>query len=229
MVDEEGEALETEPVEGQAGDKVTDETDALDGGGDTGDKGEGDLLSGDEDAETDEGKADEPVDYTFTPPEGTELSEEQTAALDDFKSTAKDLGLSQDQFQRIIEMDLQRSEAEATAAVDAYNTRISGWRQEARADSVIGGEQYDASIKKANAVLKQFADKDFIGILRSPSAENTNGFGIGNHAATIRFLNNVAAALADPKLLTGSESAPPQRTARDVTNNLYPTMVKKTA
>lgn len=228
MAEEDVDALGGDDTVPGGEDNVTDDKDVLDGGDDAGDKEEGDLLSGDEAAETDEGKADEPVDYAFTPPEGTELSEEQTAALDDFKSTAKDLGLSQDQFQRIIEMDLQRSEAEATAAIAAYDARISGWRQEARADSAIGGEQYDASIKKANAVLKQFADKEFIGMLRSPSAENTNGFGIGNHAATVRFLNNVAAALADPKLLTGNEGPPP-RTERDVTTSLYPTMVKKTA
>jgi broad specificity phosphatase PhoE len=209
--------------------KGTDDEDVLDAGGESGNKDAGDLLSGDEDAETGEGGDGETIDYTFTPPEGTELSEDQTAALDAFKATAQDLGLSQDQFQRIIEMDLQRSQDEATAAVDAYTARISEWREEAKTDSVIGGEQYQSSLKKANAVLAQFADKEFIGMLRSPSQENVNGFGIGNHAATIRFLNKVAAALADPKLLTGADETPPQRTADDVTKSLYPTMAKKTA
>lgn len=205
-----------------------DDKDILDAADEIEDGDDRDLLSDDEDA-GDQGGDGPPDDYTFEPPKGTELSEEQTSAINAFKVNAKELGLSQEQFQKLVEGDVKRSQEADAAALDAYHSRIREWRSEARKDPEIVKHGFDNAIRSASGVLKQFGDGELTQLLRQPGEDNPGGFGLGNHPAVLRFLTRVSEALADPSLITSEDATQGQPVQRkQALDRMYPTM-KKTA
>lgn len=193
---------------------LLDEVDTEDKSDDKDDQAD-DLLS------DDEGTGDEgvPDQYTFEPPEGVEVDQ---AALDQFSELARELGLGQDAYQKIVEYDLQRSQDAETAAVDEWNSRVDGWKQASKADKEIGGEDFAESVQMAQTSLKQFADDDFRALLKSPSEDNPNGLALSNHPAMLRFLTRIGKVLADPSLIEGGEPAP----SLEAHDRMYPSMRK---
>lgn len=198
-----------------AGADVLDSTDQNEAQSDAG----GDVLS-DDDATGDEGVPDQ---YTFDAPEGVELDE---ARLEVFKEKAKELGFSQKQFQQILEYDLERSQAAQQEAVSAWNERVDGWRQAAKADKEFGGEAYESNVKVAKSAIDKFADAELKALLKSPSEDNPEGLAIGNHPAMLRFLHRVGKMLADPELILGEDVQKSDGTEAKL-RRLYPSMFEK--
>lgn len=166
-----------------------------------------------------------PDQYTFEPPEGLTIDQ---SGLDAAMAAAKEAGLTQAQFQKLAEFDIERTQAAQQAAVDDWNNRVQGWREAARTDKEFGGQSYDANVKTALSVVEQFGDKDLKALLRSPSEDNPDGLAIGNHPALLRFLNRIGKKLGDPSLVQGDA------TAQDATDEarlrrLYPSMFKESA
>lgn len=182
---------------------------------------DGDVLSDDDDT-GDEGVPDQ---YTFDAPEGVEVNEE---ALESFKETAKELGLTQKQFQDLVNYDMERSQAAQQEAVDGWNERVSGWREAARKDPEFGGENYDANVKTAMQAVNRFGDKDLKALLKSPSEDNPEGLAIGNHPAMLRFLNRIGKALGDPNFVAGEDAAGGDDADARL-RRLYPSMYKDSA
>ena len=180
-----------------------------------------DVLAG-ADGDKQEGVPDQ---YTFEPPEGMSVDQE---VLDAAMAVAKDAGLTQVQFQKLTEFDVQRTQAAQQAAVDGWNTRVQGWREAARTDKEFGGEAYDANVKTALSVVDQFGDKDLKALLRSPSEDNPDGLAIGNHPALLRFLNRIGKKLGDPSFVQGDATT--QDTTDEVRlRRMYPSMFKESA
>jgi hypothetical protein len=180
-----------------------------------------DLLSDDESG----GSEGVPEKYTFEPPEGLELDEGTKGKIDAFAETAREMGLSQAQYQSLIEYDINRAQQLNEAAVESWNGRVEDWRKSAKADKEIGGEKFTENLKVAENAIKQFGDPDLRALLKSPSAENPNGLAIGNHPAVLRFLNRVGRAIADPKLLQGDAAPQTEGTLQ----RMYPSMFDKSA
>jgi len=183
-------------------------------------KTDDDLLSDDE-ASDDEGVPDQ---YTFEPPEGVAIDE---AVLEEFKGIAKEIGLSQKGFDRLVEMDLKRSQAATEKAVEGWNERVNGWREGARTDGDIGGENFDASVKTANRLVKQFGDDGLRALLRSPSEQNPEGLAIGNNPAFLRFVNRIAAVISDPDPVEGDDRQAPDTSFSAKAAKMYPSMQSK--
>jgi len=170
-----------------------------DGKGDDTAQSTGDVLSDDDDA-GDEGVPDS---YTFDLPDemseaGIELSEER---LEAFKEAAKEMELTQKQFQKVVEYDLKRTQ-EATGQ---WQDRVQGWRDAARADKEFGGEAYDANVKAVSGVVNQFGDGEMKALLKSPSPDNPEGLAVGNHPAFLRMMNRIAKKLGDPQFVLGDD------------------------
>lgn len=223
MSEEQTDVLDVEtpadpPADGKA--TVAEKTDLLDEvdtSTENDDKaGQADDLLSDDEGTSDEGVPDQ---YTFEAPEGVEVDQ---GALDRFSDLARELGLSQDAYQKIVEHDLQRSKDAETAAVDAWNTRVDSWKQSAKADKEIGGDDFAESMKLSQTSLKQFADDDFRALLKSPSKDNPQGLALSNHPAVLRFLTRVGKVLADPSLIEGGEPAP----SLEAHDRMYPSMRK---
>jgi hypothetical protein len=185
------------------------------------DKGDqaGDLLS-DDGASGDEGVPDQ---YTFDAPDGSEVDQER---LDQFGAFAKELGITQNQYQKLVEFELQRTQEATEAAVSIWNTRVDAWRQASLADKEIGGQSFEASKGMAKNAVNQFADPDFRALLKSPTADNPEGLALSNNPAMLRFLTRIGKVLAEPSLLDGSGAPTPSQDAWD---RMYPSMRKETA
>jgi len=184
----------------------------------------GDVLAGADDTKQ-EGVPDS---YAFEPPkempEGVTLDE---VKLEGFKQTAKEVGLTQAQFQQLVEWDLQRAQADQQAAVDAWMQRVDDWRQAAKVDKEFGGTNYEANVKIAMAAIDKFGDAELKAALRTPTTDNPEGLAIGNHPAFLRFFHRIGKALGDPQLLTGDAARPTSDEAR--LSRMYPSMFKDSA
>lgn len=189
--------------------------------GDAGDKNAADLLSDDESG----GSEGVPETYTFEPPEGLDLDDETKGRIEAFADTAREMGLTQKQYQSLIEYDLNRAQQLNDVAVESWDRQVEGWRKSAKADKEIGGEKFAENLKVAESAIKQFGDPDLRALLKSPSPENPNGLAIGNHPAVLRFLNRVGKAIADPKLLQGDAAPQTEGTLK----RMYPSMFDKSA
>jgi hypothetical protein len=185
------------------------------------DKNAADLLSDDESG----GSEGVPEQYTFEPPEGLELDEDTKGRIDAFADTAREMGLTQQQYQSLIEFDINRAQQLNEAAVESWNGRVEDWRKSAQTDKEIGGEQFKENLAVAESALKQFGDADLRALMRSPTPDNPDGMAIGNHPAVLRFLNRVGKAIADPSLITGEKQPPIKRPEE----RMYPSMFDKSA
>jgi hypothetical protein len=205
----------------QTTDPAADTTAAGDPPADAGTTDAADLLSDDESG----GSEGVPEKYTFEPPEGVELDADITGKIEAFAEQAKEMGLTQKQYQSLIEYDLNRAQQLNEAAVDSWNQRVDGWKQGAKTDKEIGGERLPETLKVAQNAIKQFGDPELQALLKSPSTDNPNGLAIGNHPAVLRFLNRVGKAIADPTLLQGDAAPQTEGTLK----RMYPSMFDKSA
>lgn len=183
-------------------------------------KTDDDLLSDDGDIDQ-EGVPDQ---YTFEAPEGIEVTADVQAELDKFGEQAKEMGLTQAQYQAIVSYDLQRSQSAVEASVGEWNTRVDGWRDATRTDKDIGGDNLQETTKFAKAALKQFGTPGLTELLKSPSEDNPNGLAISNHPEIMRFLSQVGRVIADPTLLEGDTVVPDEGSLQ----RMYPSMFEKT-
>lgn len=172
------------------------------------------LLSGDE------GKEDGvPDEYKFDAPEGVEVNEE---ALAQFSEKAKDLGLTQSQYQGLIEYQTQLNAQGQEAMATQYEERVGQWAEATRTDPVIGGEDLDANLGLAKQAINTFGDDDLAKLIDAPSPDNPDGLGLGNHPAFIRLLYKVGTAVSESDLVTGdSKVEGPSSLER-----MYPSMFK---
>ena len=174
------------------------------------------LLSGDEGTEED-GVPDE---YKFEAPEGAEVNEE---ALAQFADTAKELKLSQAQYQSLIEYDMQRQAEAVQAMSDQYSSRVADWAEEAKADKVIGGEALDENLGLAKRAIETFGDDDLAQIMSAPSADNPDGLGLGNHPAMIRLFYRVGKSISESNLVTGDSKVE----GPSALERMYPSMFQQ--
>lgn len=127
--------------------------------------------------------APEEINYTdFEVPEGMEVD---TAFLDASSGTLKELGLNQEQAQKIVDLYAGKV-AEQT---DMMNAQINEWQNEARSDKEYGGDAFDANIGLAGKALGEFGNDALTKVL--------DDTGMGNHPEIIRFMVNVGKTLAE--------------------------------
>jgi len=182
---------------------------------------DGDVLAGADKAD-DEGVPE----YTFTLGEGVSEDAIDMEKIEAFKDKAAEYGLSQDQFQKLVEYDLDRSQAANTQAVDEWNGRVNEWREAARTDTEVGGEKFKGALKQATALVSAYGDADMINLLKSPSEDNPDGLAIGNHPAFLRMMNSISKVMMDPVPVDG-DAVPDD--ARASLQRIYPTMFKDSA
>lgn len=149
------------------------------------------------------------ITYTdFTLPEGFDAKNINTA---DVTSFAKELGLNQDQAQKLVDRVIkQRSDFEATQATTQADV-VAGWAVEAKADPEIGGDKFDASLAAAVSVINnpKLVNPEFKAFL--------DASGLGNHPEMIRTFARIAPVFANDTPVPGGGGAP----AGDPVKGLY--------
>lgn len=128
-----------------------------------------------------------PAEYAdFDLPENMEIN---GALLDAAQPVFKETGLSQIQAQALVDMFAGHIKADSEAQVETYKAQMKTWQDEARADSVIGGDKFDEKVGRAKAALDKFGSPGLIQML--------NDTGLGNHPDMIRFAYKVGLTLAE--------------------------------
>ena len=194
---------------------VTEETSAEQTEEVAGEEASKTLLSGDEGEG--EGAGVVPEKYEFAPPEGVEVDQSK---IEVFGETAKELGLTQKQFQQLVEYDITRSAAALEDMSAQFSERINHWAEETKADKELGGESLDANLGLAKQAIDTFGSPQLAKLIDAPSADNPDGLGLGNHPEVIRLFYRVGRAISESDLVTGDNKIE----GRDSLEKMYPTM-----
>ncbi|HBC0624424.1 TPA: peptidase [Serratia marcescens] len=146
-----------------------------------------------------ENKPAAPEKYEFTPPEGQELD---ANALAVFEPIAKELGLSQEQAQKLVDIYPQIQQQQA----EVWSKQVADWGEQVKADKEIGGDKFNASVGAAQRALDQFGNPEL--------REYLNASGLGNHPALVRFCAKVGKAMAEDTFVVPGQGG--QRSAADI-------------
>ena len=185
------------------------------------------LLSDDEG----DGAGGVPVEYTFTPPDDIgkiEMTDVVKAEFDSFNARAKEAGLSQAQYQKIVEGEIRRGRAAIQEAVAGYQRRIDDWATDTKADKEMGGTDLKENLSVAVKALDTYGSPALRALFDTPSAKNPTGLGLGNHPEIIRLLHRVGRQLQEEGNLVSGDSG--DAAAQDASlRRMYPSMFKETA
>ena len=129
----------------------------------------------------------------FNLPEGYSISEEQLAA---FSPVLKELGLTQEQADKLVAFDAQRSlaaqEASQQQAIEFRNKQVGEWETALRGDAEFGGANFDANVAVAKQFLTDFGTPELSAFL----AES----GLGSHPEVVRLFHKAGQELGEGKL-----------------------------
>ncbi len=151
---------------------------------------------------------DAPEQYAdFTMPEGVVLD---PALVEKFSPIAKELNLSQDQAQSLVDLQTETLKAEKVKGDKLWDDTQAEWKAAGETDAEFGGEKYDENVGLAARAIKQFGNAEFNTMLLAT--------GTGNHPEMIRFLWNIGKLIADDKILIGGGGA---KDGKTVAQRLY--------
>jgi hypothetical protein len=165
-----------------------------------------------------------PAEYAeFTVPEGTAL-DEQTAT--EFKGLAKELDLTQEQAQKLLDFGGGKLRAQIEAPYKLWAETQAKWQAEVKADPEIGGTKFAQSIKDAAQVFVPGESNPFVGSAEEAKAlrDALNMTGAGNNPAMVKMFVKMGKLLAEPGSLTGG---PVKDSADTLLAKMYPTMDKE--
>ena len=114
----------------------------------------------------------------FTIPDGMKIDEKRMAS---FKSVAKELGLTKEQAQKLVDMDAQNIQN----ADNAFREMQKKWKEDTMKEL---GENAEQKLGEAAAAFKRFGDDEFVKLLKDS--------GLENHPAMVRVFRNIGSKLA---------------------------------
>lgn len=150
-----------------------------------GDGGDGDSEGPEEGEGEDEKPAGAPEEYAdFVAPEGVELDAE---AMDAFRPVAKELNLTQEQAQRLVDLQSETAQRWSQAVQQHVIDTRTGWREAAAKDALIGGEKFAENLAIAKEGRDLFGED-------AELKELLDSTGLGDHPAVIRHFFKVGNA-----------------------------------
>jgi hypothetical protein len=144
----------------------------------------------------------------FVLPEGMQLDE---ALLTEATPMFKDLGLTQEQAQKLIDFQAKQVQAGSQKQIDDFNQLKSDWRDLSKNDGEFGGDKFDENVKIAQSAISKYGTSELKQLLED--------HGVGNHPEVIRFMVRVGQTLKED--VPGSTGGTPTK-AEDAVSILYP-------
>lgn len=185
----------SEPAQ-QEGEKPADE------GAEQNDKA--DKQDGEKPEEKDEQKPEgAPEKYEFQAGEGVELDAE---ALKDFEPVARELNLTNEQAQKLVDAYPKILSGVQQRQTEAWQAQTEQWAADVKADKEVGGDKLTANLSAAQRALDQFGTPEL--------REYLDGTGLGNHPELVKAFIKVGKAMSEDGVITGKESG--QRSAAEV-------------
>lgn len=163
--------------------------------------------TGDDGKGQDDGKPDAPTgEYQFQAPEGMELD---TAAVEAFTPVAQELGLNQEQAQKLVDLYATRVQENQTEQSEAWARQLDQWVDDLKNDPEIGGRNFDSSLRDAGRAMDKFATPE----LRSFLDES----GLGNHPELVKLMAKIGKEVGEDNLISPPGSSGTQQPAGDKT------------
>ncbi|GAL43039.1 peptidase [Citrobacter werkmanii] len=138
-----------------------------------------------------------PEKYEFKPAEGQELD---TSALEQFEPIARELNLSNEQAQKMVDLYgtkiLPMVQQQQT---EAWQKTTEQWAADVKADKEIGGDKLTENLSAAQRALDQFGDPEL--------KEYLDSTGLGNHPALVKAFIKVGKAMSEDKVVTGGHES----------------------
>ena len=146
----------------------------------------------------------------FKAPEGQQFDPE---VLNNFKEIAKDLNLSQEAAQKMLDKMAPVVAQRQVEQIEALRTQ---WAEQSTADKEFGGEKLSENLGVARKALDTFGSPELKSLL--------NESGLGNHPEFIRLLYRAGKAIGEDSFVGGNKSAgKAQPTSNaDYAASLYP-------
>lgn len=135
-----------------------------------------------------------PESYEFKQPEGREFDADFIAA---FSEQAKELNLSQDAAQKLLDTMSDKVNAAQTAKIDAIRNE---WTESSKADKEFGGDKLNENLGIAKQAIDKFGTPELKELL--------NTTGLGNHPEVIRFFYRAGKAISEDTFVAGRPAEP---------------------
>lgn len=166
---------------------------------------EGEKKEGDQPAEKKEGDKPEgaPEKYEFQAAEGVELDAE---ALKDFEPVARELKLTNEQAQKLVDAYPKILEGVQQRQAEAWQQTTEQWAADVNADKEIGGDKLTANLSVAQRALDQFGTPEL--------KEYLNSTGLGNHPDLVKTFVKIGKAMSEDGMVDSSNQG--QRSAAEV-------------
>ena len=153
-----------------------------------------DDKSSDADKSDADGNKDTPGEYAeFTIPEGQELDK---GAMDTFKPIAKELGLTQEQAQKLVDVYSGSTADASKVMMEQIDALHESWIQEVRNDKELGGVKFDETLATARTFLNGYGDEQLTQVL--------NESGLGNHPAVVKLFYKLGRSMAEDNVNIGA-------------------------
>lgn len=146
-----------------------------------------------------------PEKYDFKAPEGSELNPE---VMGKFEGVARELGLSQEAAQKVVDAMGPQIVAAQQAQFDAVKAQ---WTESAKTDKEFGGAKLNENLAVAKKALDAFGTPELRTLL--------NDTGLGNHPEIIRAFYKAGQKISSANFVPGGGGASP---SRDHASALYP-------
>lgn len=156
----------------------------------------------------DKGAPAVPEKYDFKMPDGIELD---TAAADEFSTIAKELGLSQENAQKVAEVGAKMVQRQQ----EAHLKQVEEWVGAVKADKEIGGEKLNENLAVARKTIETFGSPELKSLL--------NETGLGNHPEIVKLAYKIGKAISDDGFVRGGATTSPKSMAEI----MYPSMAKQ--
>ena len=168
-------------------------------------------------SKTSESEAPEgaPENYEFNAKVADAPQELDPEVLTAFGDVAKELNLSQEAAQKVLDKVAPVVQAKQAKALEDAK---AGWVNDSQSDEEFGGENFDANLKTAKSALDTFGND----ALKSLLVET----GFGNHPEIIRFMYRAGKAISEDSYIGNSEGADSLSTSgpkdfNAIANSLY--------
>lgn len=168
------------------------------------------------DSQPDTGTADGvPESYSdFSVMEGMELD---LSAMEEFKPLAKELNLSQENAQRLVDLAGKMVSKQTEKFQQAFNDDVTARHEAIKTDKEIGGDKLKASTESVNRVLGSLLSQEE----KTDLIENYFGR-YGDHPVMFKLLARVAGKMSEDTFVSGGAPSPNANPA----HIMYPTMRK---
>lgn len=167
------------------------------------------TVEGEQPKAEDKGAEDAPKELSdFTLPEGLQADKE---AVEEFKSLAKELGLQQENAQKVADIGFKLAQKWEAKQAEQIKAVRESWTDASKTDKEFGGDKLQENLAVAKKALDSFGSPELSKLL--------NESGLGSHPEIIRAFYRAGKAISEDKFVPGGATLP--TTSKDPAEVLY--------